>query len=174
MIGVQCPPGQGSVFHFEVPLPEEDGVPDMHAEKVQKDDHRRPVSLAEQGVSILMVDDSEDNRLLITALLRQTPHRVVAVTNGVEGVAAFKAGSYGLVLMDMQMPVMDGYTATRQIRAWETEHGLRTTPIIALTAYAMKEDKDKTHAAGCTFHLSKPIRKDALLDAIQRLLSTKS
>jgi CheY-like chemotaxis protein len=76
------------------------------------------------------------------------------------------AGAYDLVLMDMEMPVMDGYTATRQIRAWEREHRLAPTPIIALSAYALAEEIEKSFAAGCDAHLTKPIKKADLLERI--------
>ena len=70
------------------------------------------------------------------------------------------------MLMDMQMPVMDGYTATKEIREWETEKGIMPTPIIALTANALKEDAQRSLDVGCTAHLTKPIRKPPLLAAI--------
>jgi CheY-like chemotaxis protein len=69
--------------------------------------------------------------------------------------------------MDMQMPVMDGYTATRLIRAWEENQGRRRIPIIALTAYAFAEDVGKSLAAGCDAHLNKPIKRDKLLESIR-------
>jgi CheY-like chemotaxis protein len=69
--------------------------------------------------------------------------------------------------MDMQMPVMDGYTATERIRKWEKENGVRPTPIIALTANALKEDAQRSLDAGCTAHLTKPIKKAGLLAAIR-------
>ncbi len=78
----------------------------------------------------------------------------------------FKSGRYDLVLMDMQMPVMDGYTATRTIREWESQSGLKPTPIIALTAFALKEEMQKSLDAGCNAHLTKPIKKATLLEAI--------
>ncbi len=79
----------------------------------------------------------------------------------------FKAGDYDLVLMDRQMPVMDGLTATRTIRAWEKAHDLPPTPIIALTASALKGDRETCLAAGCTAYLTKPIKQDVLLQAIR-------
>jgi CheY-like chemotaxis protein len=79
----------------------------------------------------------------------------------------FKAGHYDLVLMDRQMPLMDGLTATRTIRAWEQTNGRSPTPIIALTASALKGDREKCMAAGCTAFLTKPIRQEVLLQAIK-------
>jgi CheY-like chemotaxis protein len=81
-------------------------------------------------------------------------------------VEKFRSGEYDVVLMDVQMPVMDGYTATRTIREWEREKGKRPTPILALTAHAFAEEEKKSFAAGCNAHLVKPIRKAALLEAI--------
>lgn len=80
----------------------------------------------------------------------------------------FQSGAYDLVLMDIQMPIMDGYQATSTIRTWEREHGRDATPIIALTANAFKEDIEKSQAAGFTSHLTKPIKKQTLLEAIRR------
>jgi CheY-like chemotaxis protein len=93
--------------------------------------------------------------------------------NGAIAVEKFKAGKYDLVLMDVQMPVMDGYTATREIRTWEREQGRKETPIIALTAHAMKEDLQKSIEAGCTDHLTKPIKRATLMEAVQKYVQSK-
>ncbi len=115
---------------------------------------------------ILLVDDSDDNRFLMAAYFKNTPHEVEMAENGAQAVEKFQAGDYNLVFMDMQMPVMDGYTATRRIRAWEQERGRRHTPVIALTAYALKDDMEKSLAAGCDDHLTKPIKKAKLLETV--------
>ena len=81
-------------------------------------------------------------------------------------------GSYDLVLMDIQMPVMDGYAATRAIRAWEQEQGRPPVPILALTANALQGEVQRSLEAGCTAHLTKPIRKARLLEAIQLYYQT--
>lgn len=127
----------------------------------------------EGNLRILLVEDSDDNRLLIQAYLKKLPYVIDVAENGEKGVARFKECIYALVLMDMQMPVMDGYTATRQIREWEVEKGVSTsgrTPIIALTAYALKEDTQKSLDAGCDAHLSKPIKKETLLETMRRYI----
>jgi len=118
---------------------------------------------------ILLVEDNEDNRLLIRTFLKNTPHQLQMAENGAVGVKMFKTGTYDLVFMDMQMPVMDGYTATGEIRRWEQDQGLPAVPIIALTAFALKEDEQKSLAAGCNGHLVKPIKKAALIDAIKKI-----
>ena len=115
---------------------------------------------------LLFVEESEDNRLLINSYLRNTPYKVDLAENGEVAVQRFVSGQYDLVLMDIQMPVMDGYTATKTIRRWEQDHGVTPTPIIALTAYALKEEVEKCVEIGCTAHISKPIKKYALMKAI--------
>ncbi|TAL08528.1 MAG: response regulator [Nitrospirae bacterium] len=120
----------------------------------------------QQSLRILLVEDAEDNRLLIQAYLKHTAHRLDIAENGEIACGKFKVGRYDLVLMDVQMPVMDGYTATQEIREWEQANHRPPTPIIALTAHALKEDEEKSLAAGCTAHLTKPIKKATLLAAI--------
>jgi CheY-like chemotaxis protein len=117
---------------------------------------------------ILLVEDTVDNRLLIRTYLKNTPYEVDEAENGEIAVSKFKAQAYSLVLMDVQMPVMDGYAATQAIRTWEHAQGKPPTPIVALTAHAIKEDIEKSKAAGCTAHLTKPIKKATLLQAIEQ------
>ncbi len=121
---------------------------------------------AQKSLNILLVEDNEDNRLLISTYLKKTPHRLQMAENGAIAVEAFKSAKYDIVLMDMQMPVMDGYAATREIRKWEKSQGKTAVPIIALTAYALKEDEKKSLDAGCTGHMTKPIKKVKLLEAL--------
>lgn len=115
---------------------------------------------------ILLVDDAEFNRLVVIKYLRNTLHSIDTAENGEIALGKFMKEHYDLVLMDMQMPIMDGYTATRKIREWEKENNLPSTPVIALTASALNEDVRRTLDAGCTSHLSKPIKKQKLLSAI--------
>ncbi|HEY9073097.1 MAG TPA: response regulator, partial [Desulfobaccales bacterium] len=123
----------------------------------------------QRSLRILLVDDSTDNRLLVQAYLKTSPYQLDLAENGEVAVEKFKSGEYDLVLMDMQMPVMDGYTATRTIRAWESQSGLKAAPIIALTAFALKEEMQKSLEAGCDAHLTKPIKKATLLEAIMKI-----
>ena len=115
---------------------------------------------------VLLVEDNPDNQALVLAYLKATLHQVTIAENGADAVARVKAGDLDLVLMDMQMPVMDGYEATRRIRAWERENGHAPVPILALTAQAMKDESERTRDAGCSGHLTKPITKHELLHAI--------
>ena len=125
--------------------------------------------LPQRPLRILFAEDNEDNRTLTLMFLKNTPHDIQVAVNGQIAVDKFiNDGPFDLVLMDIQMPVMDGYMATRTIRSWELEQGRKRTPIIALTAYALKEDLQRSLDAGCDDHLTKPIRKPILLEAIRR------
>ncbi len=127
--------------------------------KILPDDNR--------PLNILLAEDTGDNILLIRSYLKNTPYNLSIAEDGSIAADKFKEGGYHLVLMDVQMPVMDGYTATWKIRRWEKKHGLKPTPIIALTAHALKGDREKSIEAGCTDHLTKPVKKKILLKTIQ-------
>jgi len=134
--------------------------------------HRRLASgagqlaVVDRPLKILFADDSGDNRMLIRAFLKKTRYRLDEVENGREAIDSFIAGTYDLVLMDIQMPEVDGYTATRAIRQWERRHGRARTPIVALTASVFGEAIRMTRAAGCDAHVGKPIDKPTVLRAI--------
>jgi PAS domain S-box-containing protein len=117
-------------------------------------------------LKVLLVEDAENNRVLIRSYLKKTPFIVDEAENGQVAVDKFKTGSYDIVLMDVQMPVMDGYTATLEIRNWERQRSARPTPVLALTAHVFKDDIKQSLNAGCNAHLTKPIKKEALLEAI--------
>ena len=116
--------------------------------------------------TILLVDDNPDNRLLINAYLKNSHYIIDEADNGEAAVAMFRKKVYDLVLMDVQMPIMDGHAATRAIRDWERENNRAATTIISLTAHAIKEEIDKCMAAGCNTHLSKPVKKSTLLQTL--------
>ncbi len=117
-------------------------------------------------LSILVADDVEVNRELAAAILTRSGHRVTFAKNGDEAVTSFSAGRFDMVLMDVQMPGMDGLQATRTIREQEAHTGHRT-PILALTAYAAKEDRERCLAAGMDGYLSKPFKAEELRAAIR-------
>ena len=121
---------------------------------------------------LLLVEDNPDNRMLIKAYLKKQPYEIDEAEHGQQGLEMFKHNHYDLVLMDVQMPVMDGHTATREIRSYEASEreNAAPTPIVALTAHAIKEEQDKSLAAGCTAHLTKPIKKQTLIAALADLL----
>ncbi len=115
---------------------------------------------------LLVAEDSRDNQILLEAYLGGGTYEITFAENGETAVEQFAAGTYDLVLMDMQMPVMDGLTATQRIRAFEKENGRTATPIISLTANALQRDIDAALRAGCNAQLSKPISKQRLVSAI--------
>ncbi len=115
---------------------------------------------------ILLAEDLEDNRDVVALYVKGTPYVLDMAENGAIAVDKFCANTYDLVFMDIQMPVMDGYQATEAIREWEREHQRVPTPIVAFTANAFKEDLAMSLAVGCVGHLTKPIRKQALLKVI--------
>jgi PAS domain S-box-containing protein len=124
------------------------------------------IASSDREVRVLVADDSIHNRMLLQAYLRSARYLVDVVENGAEAMEKIKAGQYDVVLMDMQMPVMDGYTATRAIRKWEQGQDRVPLPIIALTAYALSGDRAKCLEAGCTAYLAKPIKKEGLFAVI--------
>jgi CheY-like chemotaxis protein len=161
-IWVESEFGKGSVFSFAVPFEIWAGATQRSAVAVGTGPE-----LPLRALSILLVEDSPDNRTITVAFLQDTPYRVEIAENGAVAYEKFTAGRYDLVLMDRQMPVMDGLTATRAIRKWEQANHRPPTPIIALTASALKGDQEKCVAAGCTAYLTKPIRQEVLLKAIK-------
>ncbi|THJ24957.1 MAG: response regulator [Nitrospira sp. CG24E] len=120
-----------------------------------------------RALRVLLVEDSLDNQVLVRSYLKQTPYRLDVADHGAIALELFKNGYYDLILMDMQMPVMDGYEATKAIRIWEREHDLPPTQVIALTALALKEDGVKILDSGCNAHMTKPIKKHTLLEVLQ-------
>jgi CheY-like chemotaxis protein len=124
-------------------------------------------------LNILIVDDSYDNRALIEAYLKKTPYRLEVAEDGQQAIDKFIAGRFDLVLMDIQMPIVDGYEATTKIRGWERDHGRRRTPVVALTASALEDASDRTMAAGCDAHVTKPVKKSTLLNAIRDAVEGK-
>ncbi|ULA58778.1 MAG: hypothetical protein LZF60_80171 [Nitrospira sp.] len=117
---------------------------------------------------VLLADDSRESQALIRLYLQGLPCQVDVVGNGEEAVAMFQTRQFDLVLLDQQMPVMDGFTAARLMRAWESSHQHAPVPILALTADAFIEAKEQGQAAGCTECLAKPIAKAQLLEALQK------
>jgi signal transduction histidine kinase/CheY-like chemotaxis protein/HPt (histidine-containing phosphotransfer) domain-containing protein len=161
-IWVESEVGKGSVFSFTVPLEIWAGATRRAAVPVSTDSEPPLPEL-----HILLVEDSSDNRTITLAYLQDTPYRVDIADNGAVAYEKFIAGHYDLVLMDRQMPIMDGLAATRAIREWEQGTDRPLTPIIALTASALKGDQEKCLAAGCTAYLTKPIKQEVLLQAIK-------
>jgi two-component system, cell cycle response regulator DivK len=117
--------------------------------------------------TILIVEDNEMNRDMLSRRLQRRGYEVLIAVDGAEGLAAARTRSPHLVLMDMSLPVVDGWEATRQLKADEATRGI---PVIALTAHAMSGDRQKAVDAGCDDFDTKPIDLSRLLEKIERLL----
>jgi CheY-like chemotaxis protein len=128
--------------------------------------HREPLPVASRPLHILLVEDSPDNQILVRSYLKSTPYHVDVAEHGGVAVEQVKHCHYDVILMDMNMPVMDGYEATRAIRAWERQQDLPKTQIIALTALVLKEEGEKILEAGCDAHMTKPIKRKTLLEVL--------
>jgi signal transduction histidine kinase/CheY-like chemotaxis protein len=164
-ISVDSQAGVGSAFCVELPL-----------RRGRQDSGDAPApshavaSAAREAIRILAAEDNAVNRQVLEALLDQEGLELVVVGDGVQAVAAWEAGDWDLILMDIQMPIMDGVNAARHIRRREAETGRRTTPIIALTANAMAHQAAPYLAAGMTDIVAKPIVVTRLFDAIAAAL----
>ena len=119
--------------------------------------------------SILIAGDNAVNRRLLVTILESRGHRVHAATNGAEAVEFFHAGEYDMVLMDVQMPEMDGIEATAAIR--RSESGASHVPIYAFTAHAMAGDRERCLAAGMDGYLAKPVKLDDLEDVVNEVVA---
>jgi signal transduction histidine kinase/FixJ family two-component response regulator/HPt (histidine-containing phosphotransfer) domain-containing protein len=167
-ITVSSTPGEGTTFTVMIKT----GVVES-LETFSKLEDGPPAAIVAAGrvisdaisAHVLLVEDGKDNRRLISTHLKMAGASVDFAENGGIAVELASAFPYDLILMDMQMPVMDGYLATAELR----RRGI-ATPIIALTAFAMSEDRDKCLASGCTDYLSKPVNRERLLDAVRRHL----
>ena len=124
---------------------------------------------AREPLRVLVVEDNPTNRRMLTVLLETRGHAAVPVEDGLQAIATLQAGSFDVVLMDVQMPRMDGLTATAGIRAWEKGTGSHL-PIIALTAHAMKGDRERCIAAGMDAYVSKPVDAEELFGVIESVV----
>ena len=162
-IGVASEPGCGSCFWFTLP---------MTVAEARQEPAEAPAAVAREArstVRILAAEDNKTNQLVLGALLAQADVDVMFVDNGAEAVAAVREQHFDLILMDVQMPVMDGITASGVIRAMDGPRG--RTPIIAVTADAMPEQVALCMSAGIDAHVSKPLRPDNLFSVIDEVLS---
>ncbi len=155
-IGVKSQPGKGSCFFFSLPcdLAETTTPP-------QKKPKKSPAKL--KNMDVLIVEDDETNYLYFNAVLKNVVHKTDRARNGQEAVEKVHHRPYHLILMDIKMPVMDGYEATRRMKKYNP-----SLPVIATTAYATQEEKEKAIAAGCDEYLSKPVKKQTLLALLEK------
>jgi signal transduction histidine kinase/DNA-binding response OmpR family regulator len=171
-IAVESQPGVGSTFTVRIDAGALDGVQVVKglSESLATPAHdpvrTEPIRLSGR---ILLAEDGIDNQRLLCAHLRKAGATVTVAANGRIAVEAARAEAFDLILMDMQMPEMDGYTAARTLR----DEG-RDLPIVALTAHAMSGDREKCLAAGCSDYLTKPVRRDRLLTCVAAHLRART
>ena len=156
-------PGAGTTFFLALPLAESAAGPRPPAPHPTA----TPRGGEGEGLKILLAEDSADNALLVRSFLKGSGHDLSVVENGEEALKASAREAFDLILMDIQMPVMDGHHATRLIREREAANNEPPTPIVALTAHAFPEEVARSLESGCDAHLAKPIRKQALLEALE-------
>ncbi|ADU63946.1 MAG: response regulator [Pseudodesulfovibrio sp.] len=164
--------GLGSTFHFTAVFGNASDTETLRADLLCRDEDRgAPSDLPPlPASSILMLEDSRYNAFVIETYLKDTPCRLTVAENAEKGLELFRQGGFDLVLMDIQMPGMDGCDATRTIRQWETRQGLPATPVVALTAYVLDSDVKQCLLAGINHHLAKPVKKSALYDIITKFV----
>ncbi|MBM3436199.1 MAG: response regulator [Bacteroidetes bacterium] len=167
-ITVESEQGKGSRFSISIPFELRIKNNDKFGEIMSEPEENKNLELGK--VNILLAEDNEANQFLIKAITKSQDWDIVTVDNGEAAVDMFKSRQFDLVLMDVQMPIMNGYDATKIIREYEITFG-RRTPIIALTAYAMKTDKDLCIEAGMDDYISKPFKRQQFLETINKVLN---
>lgn len=160
-IGVESSPDEGSIFTFTIRATHETAKPAIEAS------NPAPENASSAPLRVLLAEDNSTNRYLITAFLQAAGHTITAVGNGADAVSAAATGGFDVVLMDVQMPLLDGLSATRAIRALPEPSS--KVAIIALTANAMSGDREQCIAAGMDDYLSKPVEAGALARALGRV-----
>lgn len=165
-IWLESTEGEGSTFFFTARIPVAKGVQEC---QVEYGFNRSKQAFIQRSLKVLVVDDIEENLELCRVRLEQQHHRVSQVTDGQQALDAWRNQHFDVILMDAQMPVLDGFEATRQIRMAEKANRVETpVPIIAMTANAMKGDREKCLAVGMSDYVSKPIDFNELFMAIEK------
>ena len=169
-IWVESQGGQGSTFHFTTFLQRATAGEAAHIDTTRTPTADTTAAPPPRQFHILLAEDNVVNQRLTVRVLEKRGHSVVVANNGCEALAALQRERFDVVLMDVQMPEMDGFAATQAIREAEKATGVHQ-PIIALTAYAMKGDEERCLRAGMDAYVSKPIQTQALLEVIARLVA---
>jgi PAS domain S-box-containing protein len=169
-IGAESKEGEGSVFHFEVIFPAFNDKLDSSLDAFSK--RLSDTNLNFSGTPrILVVEDNAVNQKLMEKLLEKLNCHVVLAGNGKLAVEEFQKSSFDLIFMDVQMPMMDGFEATAKIRKLDSQRAQNPIPIVAMTAHALRGDKEKCLASGMSDYLSKPVKKESLLEIISKYCS---
>ena len=168
-IEARSTPGAGSRFRFVLPLRRSCSLADYDARETEA----APAALPEAGrpLRVLLAEDHPTNQRVVQLILASQGAEVVIAGDGAQALAAFEAGPFDVVLMDMQMPVMDGLSATRRIRELEGRTGRARTPVVMLSANAMAEHREDALAAGADSHVAKPITAASLLAGIEAVIA---
>jgi Amt family ammonium transporter len=173
---VESSPGAGSTFAFSITFHLSGravAVRQHLPDSTGRDDGVQGAAVpagSDRLARVLLVDDSLENRALMRLLLARQPVTIDEANDGREALELFEQNEYSLVLMDIQMPIMDGYTATRMMRRIEEHSGRRRTPVVALTAHAYEADMRRCKEAGCDDHIAKPFKKKGLLQCLGHYL----
>jgi CheY-like chemotaxis protein len=122
-------------------------------------------------IHLLLVDDSEEFRQLVMAYLKLFPFDITQAEDGYIALELMKERDFDIVLMDLKMPMMDGITTTRLFREWEQKVGAKHLQIIALTAFSLPQDKENTQAAGFDEFMTKPVKRNELLEVLNSLVN---
>ncbi|MDC0359051.1 response regulator [Oligoflexia bacterium] len=153
-------PNQATVFSFNIQL----GIPAQIHKQTPKKDRKEELPVARK-LNILLAEDNTINQKLVVLLLKKYGHQITVANNGKEAFELFTANDFDIILMDIQMPIMDGLEAVRHIRNYKNNSQV---PIIALTAHAMEGDREKYLALGMDEYVTKPVNRSTLLEALQR------
>jgi CheY-like chemotaxis protein len=145
-------------------------VPDGHEVAARATVHQNEPASPTGPLRILLAEDNAINQTIMTRTLRKVGHSVTVASNGREALASWQDGNFELVLMDIQMPLMDGFECTAAIRVCDQRRGTHT-PIIAVTAHALKGDEERCLAAGMDGYLAKPIRSQDLYGVIASVMA---
>lgn len=163
-IWVDSREGKGSIFYFTIPF--------KIGNKVEKKAETKPIRHKKtKGLNILLVEDDNVNQIVISRMLMEKGHVIDIASNGLEAIAAYENKIYDVVLMDIQMPIMDGIETTRIIR--EKDGLIKYTPIIALTAFALHKDRERFMTFGMDEYISKPVKMDDLWSVIEKVVNNK-
>ena len=157
--------GEGSTFYFSIPATETEEVEEV------KETTQNAENVNFENRTVLLVEDNKANRMFMKVLLKKMNLQFDMAIDGLEAVAKFKEGKYDLILMDENMPNMNGTEATAQILEIEEKENLEHTPIVALTANALHGDKERFLEAGMDEYLAKPVDKKSLISVLQKLFS---